>query len=142
MSTTESGELVELVDQLRQELAAAVDELDRARDAHRRVESLLLALLEHVPVPLVVVDRELRVRAATAAAEGAWGADLDRPLSALEGLDAGVVAACRTGVEQGIVRPGDVPDGYGVALLSEPGTGERYATAWATGRARPAGTAG
>lgn len=132
MNPVETGELLGLLEELRGELASAVDELDRTRDAHRRLESLLLAVLDHVPLPIVVVDGELRVRAAAASAEDRWHAAPGRPGSALQGVPAGALDACRAALDQGSVRHGDVPDGYGVALLSEPGTAERYAVLWAT----------
>ena len=125
-------DLASLLDDVRRELAAAVDDLARSRAEHRKVESLLLAVLEHVPVPLVVVDPELRVRAVAAAAEQAWGATLDRPLSALDTLDdAGLVGAVRAAFETGHVDQDAVPAGFGAAIVEEPGTAARYIAIWA-----------
>ena len=126
MTDLDAGELAELLDDVRRELGDAVDELDRSRAAHRRVESLLLAVLEHVPVPLVVVDRDLRVRAASAEAEREWGVTLDRPFLGADGL----ADACQAAVDAGYVAAGSVPDGHGAAMLEEPGTGVRYIAAW------------
>jgi nitrogen fixation/metabolism regulation signal transduction histidine kinase len=127
----EDGELAALLDDVRRELGEVVDELDRSRDAHRRVESLLLAVLEHVPVPVVVVDHELRVRAASAAAESQWGATIDRPIGGLDAFDrAGLSDTVRAGLDAGHVPVTAVPDGFGAAVLDEPGTGNRYITVW------------
>lgn len=132
MTDLHRAELTALLDDVRRELADAVDELDRTRAAHRRVESLLLALLEHLPIATVVVDEELRVRAASSAAESSWGASIDAPVSGIDALDdAGVVAALRAGFETGHVPAGSVPAGFGAALVSEPGTGVRYIAVWA-----------
>lgn len=124
--------LVALLDECRAELATAVDELQRSRAAHRAVESLLSAVLDHVPAPLLVVDAEGRVRAVTAAAERAWGARLGD-------LAAGVPALRRTGaaevlhaaVEAGHLAGRSLPDGLAAAVVEEPGTGVRYAAVWA-----------
>jgi PAS domain-containing protein len=125
-------ELASLLDDVRRELGDAVEDLARSRAEHRRVESLLLAVLEHVPVPIIVVDAELRVRAVGAAAEQAWGATLDRPLSSLDALDhAGLVEAVRTAFDAGHVQAASLPDGFGAALIEEPGTGARYIAIWA-----------
>jgi PAS domain-containing protein len=126
LTEVDAAELAELLDDVRRELGDAVDELDRSRAAHRTVESLLLALLEHVPVPIVVVDRDLRVRAASAEAERQWGVALDRPFLGTDGL----AEACRAAAEAGYVAAGSIPEGYGAAMLDEPGTGERYIAAW------------
>ena len=125
-------ELAALLDDVRRELGDAVDDLARSQAAHRRVESLLLAVLEHVPVAIVVVDAELRVRAVSAAAEQAWGATLDRPLSGLDTLDdAGLVEAVRAAFDTGHVTDASLPDGFRAALVDEPGTGARYIAIWA-----------
>jgi nitrogen fixation/metabolism regulation signal transduction histidine kinase len=132
VTDVEGGELAALLDDVRRELGQVVDELDRSRDAHRHVESLLLAVLEHVPVPVVVVDQELRVRAASTAAESAWGATLDRPVAGLDAFDgSGLNGALRAWFDAGYVAAGSVPDGFGAAMLEEPGTGVRYIAAWA-----------
>ena len=89
--------------------------------AHRQVESLLLAVLEHVPLPVVVVDRDERLRATSASADEVWGAQLDAPLAGVASLrDLAPVA--RAAIEQGTVAPQTVPDGFGAAVLDEPGT--------------------
>ena len=126
MTDLDAGELAALLDDVRRELGETVDELDRTRVAHRAVESLLLAVLEHVPVPVVVVDADVRVRAVSAAAERHWGAALDRPLVGVDGLG----DACRACFDAGYVAPESIPDGYGAAMLEEPGTGVRYIAAW------------
>jgi PAS domain-containing protein len=132
MTDLEPAELASLLDEVRRELDETVDDLDRSRAAHRRVESLLLALLDHVPVPVVVVDEDLKVRAAGAAAEAAWGATLDGPLSALGALEgAGVPDACRAAFQVGHLAAGSVPGGFGAAMIDEPGTGMRYIAVWA-----------
>ena len=132
MTELDDGGLAELLDDVRRELGEVVDELDRSRDAHRKVESLLLAVLEHVPTPLAVVDAELRVRATSAAAESAWGTVLDRPVAGLDTFDGnGLGTALRSAFEAGYVAAGSVPDGYGAAMLEEPGTGVRYIAVWA-----------
>lgn len=132
MTDLSQTELVTLLDEARRELGATVDELDRSRAAHRRVESLLLAVLDHVPMPFLVVDEELRVRAASATAESSWRATLDGPLSGLDALHAaGVDAVCRAAFEAGHIAAGAVPEGFGAALVEEPGTGVRYIAVWA-----------
>jgi PAS domain-containing protein len=131
MTEVDENELTTLLDDVRRELGEAVDDLERSRAAHRAVESMLLAVLEHVPVPLVIVDGELRVRAASAAAEEAWGASVDAPVSRLDELDdAGVVDVCRAAIESGHVAASSVPAGFGAALLDEPGTSARYVVVW------------
>jgi PAS domain-containing protein len=131
MTEVDDSELATLLDDVRRELGVAVDELERSRAAHRAVESMLLAVLEHVPVPLVIVDGELRVRAASSAAEAAWGATVDAPVSGLDELDDnGVVDACRSAVEIGHVAASSLPEGFGAALLDEPGTSARYVVVW------------
>lgn len=131
MTEVEPAELATLLDEVRRELGETVDELDRSRTAHRRVESLLLALLDHVPVPIVVLDDELRVRAVSKQAESVWGASIDGHVGGLEELDGGgVVEACRTAFEVGHVAPSTIPEGFGLAMVEEPGTGVRYVAAW------------
>ena len=131
MPEVEDGELAALLDDVRRELGEVVDELDRSRDAHRRVESLLLAVLEHVPVPVVVVDSDLRVRAASAAAESMWAATLDRPIAGLDAFEgSGLGSALRAAFDAGYVAAGSVPGGFGAAMLEEPGTGARYIAVW------------
>lgn len=123
--------VAELLDDVRMELTAAVDELERSRASHRRVESLLLAILEHVPVPVVVIDDGIRLRAVSAAAESAWDASLEAPASSVEALhEAGLPEMARTALEAGHVDRSVVPDGFGAALLEEPGTGQRYVVVW------------
>lgn len=126
------AELTSLLDDVRRELGDAVEELDRARVAHRTVESLLLAVLDHVPVSVVVVDERLRVRAASSAADRAWGASVDAAMSGLDALDdAGVVDACREAFETGHLTSASIPAGFGAAMLDEPGTDARYVVVWA-----------
>lgn len=132
MTTADVSELATLLDEVRRELGETVDELDRSRAAHRRVESVLLVVLEHVPVPIVVLDDELRVRAASKSAEAAWGASLDAHASGVDDLDGGgVVEAARAAFEAGHRAPHTVPEGFGMAMIEEPGTGVRYVAAWA-----------
>ena len=132
MTEVDEGELAAVLDDVRRELGEVVDELDRSRDAHRRVESLLLAVLEHVPTPVAVLDADLRVQAASAAAEEAWGAVLDRPVAGLETFDdSGLSDSVRAAFDAGYVAAGSVPDGFGAAMLEEPGTGVRYIAVWA-----------
>lgn len=132
MTDLDRSELTALLDDVRRELADAVDELDRTHAAHRRVESLLLVLLDHLPVATVVVDEELRVRAASAAAELSWGATIDGLVSGLDALDGpGVVGALRAALEAGHLPAGALPSGFGGALVTEPGTGIRYIAVWA-----------
>ena len=132
MTEVEEGELATVLDDVRRELGAVVDDLDRSRDAHRRVESLLLAVLEHVPTAVAVVDADLRVQAASAAAEAAWGTVLDRPVAGLTTFDdSGLADAIRAAFDAGYVATGSIPDGFGAALLEEPGTGVRYIAVWA-----------
>lgn len=120
-----------LLDDVRMELAAAVEELERSRAAHRRVESVLLAILEHVPIPVVVIDDGIRLRAVSSAAESAWGASLEAPASSVEALhDAGLPEMARTALETGHVDQSAVPGGFGAALLEEPGTAQRYVVVW------------
>ena len=124
-------DLASLLDDVRRELGETADDLARSQAEHRKVESLLLAVLEHVPVPRVVVDADLRVRAVSATAEQAWGATLDRPLSALDTLDdAGLVESVRAAFDTGHVVDAAIPDGFGAALVDEPGTGMRYIAVW------------
>ena len=132
MTETSNGELATLLDEVRRELGETVDELDRTRAAHRRVESVLLVLLDNLPVSVVVLDDDLVVRAASKAAEASWGATVGAHASGLEALDSpGVVETCRTSFEAGHVAPGSVPEGFGAAMVEEPGTGIRYVAAWA-----------
>lgn len=132
VTDVDAGSLVPLLDDIRRELSDVVDELDRTRVAHRRVESLLLAVLDHVPVPVVVVDQELQVRAVSAAAEQAWAATLARPMSEAGPLDdQRVTEVCRTALATGHVTPDAVPEGFGAAVLEEPGTAARYVVVWA-----------
>jgi hypothetical protein len=131
LSDVESGELRALLDDLRRELGEVVDELDRSRAAHRRVESLLLAVLDNVPTPIIVLDDSLRVRAASASATATWHVSLDAMATGVEELDrGGVVEACRAAFESGHVTSGSMPVGYGAAMIEEPGTGVRYITVW------------
>ena len=132
MTEVDEGELAAVLDDVRRELGEVVDELDRSRDAHRRVESLLLAVLEHVPTPVAVVDSELRVQAASAAAEESWGTVLDRPVLGLEAFEGnGLGDAVRAAFDAGYIAAGSVPAGFGAAMLEEPGTGVRYIAVWA-----------
>jgi hypothetical protein len=134
---TDVHELGSLVEDLRLELHAAVDELERSRAAHRQVESVLLGLLEHLPVPLVVVDGEERVRVASAAAESVWDVQLDAPVAgvpALRDLAGAMRAALHDGVQQQAL-----PDGFDAAVLDEPGTDARYVVVWSTLAAAPGG---
>src|SRR3990170_5234168 len=99
MTDLDPDALTALLDEVRRELGAAVEELERSRAGHRQAESLLLAVLDNVPTPVVVVDHDQRVPAASAAAEGAWGSRLDAPLSAVEALrEAGLDETCRVAV--------------------------------------------
>jgi nitrogen fixation/metabolism regulation signal transduction histidine kinase len=140
MTDLDPDALSGLLDDVRRELGSAVDELERSRAAHRQAESLLLAVLDHVPTPLVVVDRDQRVRAASAAAEGVWGSRVDAPLGAVEVLrDAGLDETCRVAVAEGHLARDAVPDGFGVAVLDEPGTGARFVVLWSSSAAGPAG---
>ena len=127
MNDGDVGALADLLDDVRRELSSAVDELERSRAAHRTLETLLLATLEHVPVPVVVVDREHRVRAASAAAERAWGAQLDAPMSTAAGLAGEPVAdAVSVALDEGKIDGHAMPEGFSAALIEEPGTGDRY----------------
>lgn len=129
MTDVEPADLASLLDEVRRELGTTVDELDRSRAAHRRVESLLLAVLDHVPVPIVVLDDELRVRAVSAAAERAWGATVDAPASAVDELG-GAVETCRQAFELGYLSDPAVGADLHAAMLDEPGTGARYIAVW------------
>lgn len=130
MTEVERPELASLLDDVRRELGATVDELDRSRAAHRRAESLLLAVLEHVPAPIVVVDEELRVRAASAEAERCWGTTLDVPVSAVPALSA-AADRCRAAFEDGDGVPPTLGDHLRAATIDEPGTSNRYIALWA-----------
>jgi nitrogen fixation/metabolism regulation signal transduction histidine kinase len=132
VTEVDTESLAELLDDCRTELAAAVDDLERTRAAHRTVESLLLAVLDHVPTALVVVDAEGRVRAASARAASAWGAQVGDLAGGVPTLGAaGLAETCRRSIEAGRVD-GAVPDGFGAAVLDEPGTNQRYAIVWGT----------
>jgi PAS domain-containing protein len=131
VSDVDAASLAALLDECRAELTAAVDELERSRAAHRTVESLLLAVLDHVPVPFVVVDAEGRLRAVSAAAQETWGAQLGDLAAGVRPLgDAGVPELCRVAVEAGHVPAATVPPGFDAALLHEPGTDTRYVAVW------------
>ncbi len=133
MTDLDDDALSGLLDDLRRELTVANEELERSRDAHRRVETMLLAVLEHVPLPLVVVDVEQRVRAVSAAAEVAWDARLDAPVGGVAGLREGRVdELARAVADTGALDPGAVPDGFGAALVEEPGTAARYLVVWSS----------
>lgn len=122
-------DLAELLDELRSELGAAVDELERTRAAHRSVETVLSAVLDHVPTPVVVVDDELRVRAFSAAAEAAWDVRLDVAASSSDTLHgAGVVEALRPAFGAG--RVDELPPPFAAVVVVEPGTDARYAVVW------------
>src|SRR5688572_30330422 len=107
------AELSTLLDDVRRELGSTVDELERSRSAHRQVETLLLAVLEHVPSPIVVVDGDNRVRASSASAEREWGVQLDAPLPGTDPLG-DLAGAVRRGVEEGAVPRDAIPAGFGV----------------------------
>ena len=109
-----------------EELETAVAELHRAREAHRRVESLLLTVLEHLPVGVVVVDPQLRVRAASAYAQERWSVVLDRRLD-----DAQVPSPIRTAIDA-TIRTGQRTSiiGAGAGELVDPGGGARYVVGW------------
>jgi hypothetical protein len=49
-------------------LAEANAEVGRSRAAERRLESIVVGVMQHVPVPMIVVDEELSVRACSDAA--------------------------------------------------------------------------
>lgn len=132
MTDSDVDTLAHLLDDLRRELGSAVDDLERSRAAHRRVESLLLAVLEHVPVPVVVVDGELRLQAVSAAAEQAWGAQLDAPLAGLGDRLGGIAGACQEALEAGRVAGDGLPEGLAAAVIDEPGTHARYVVVWPT----------
>lgn len=133
MNDMAGSTLSELVDDLRRELAFANEELERSRDAHRRVESLLLAVLEHVPVAVVVVDDDQRVRAVSTEAERQWDARLDAPASSVDALHAaGLAELCRNAVETGAFEYARVPRGFGAAMTDEPGTDRRYIVVWSS----------
>lgn len=108
-----------------EELESAVAELQRCRDAHRQTESLLLAVLDKLPVSLLVVDESRRIRAASTHAHEQWEVELDRPFHAFHVPDAvrAVIESTLAGGQRSSVS------GAGAAAL-EHGDGDRYVIGW------------
>ncbi len=113
----------ELVEAARADLAAANRELEALRRDHRRLETVLESLLEHVPAAVVVVDACLCVRAQSAAADDRWGDRVGRP------LDGPLVDACRGLLSQAPPARTSV-DGVQLVLVVEPATADRYILWW------------
>jgi hypothetical protein len=108
----------ETTDELSRELATALDALEASMAAHRALESVLLAILDHAPVTLVVTDGH-RVRAASKPAEQHWSAKTGTSLAALP-------EDVRRAVDAKLTGSGDAPAGLETALVEEPGTDQRY----------------
>jgi hypothetical protein len=65
-------------------LARANEELQACRSSEQRLESMLVGVLDHVPVPVVLVDDGLAVRACSGAARSHGmrpGSPLEPPLA-------------------------------------------------------------
>lgn len=117
-------EAAEEIRAARVDLEAALDEVERLHRDHRRVESLLHGLLDLLPLAVVVVDRDLRVCALSAAGEAAWADRIGRPVT----HDEGDFRAALDGLE-----PRRSAGGLELARFDEPGTGDRYVVAWRPG---------